>query len=111
MQAVVTAINASNLELSARSDGTVVTVSLPKVTAEYRKNLLSIVKKAREEAKGTVRTQRRPFTQHIQNQKGLRGVPKDILKEWTDTLDTLTAKYVKEIDRMADAKEKEIGGD
>eukprot|EP00009_Paramoeba_aestuarina_P007802 CAMPEP_0201509936 /NCGR_PEP_ID=MMETSP0161_2-20130828/2839_1 /ASSEMBLY_ACC=CAM_ASM_000251 /TAXON_ID=180227 /ORGANISM="Neoparamoeba aestuarina, Strain SoJaBio B1-5/56/2" /LENGTH=218 /DNA_ID=CAMNT_0047905035 /DNA_START=306 /DNA_END=962 /DNA_ORIENTATION=- len=103
------ALDEANLDLTTRPEGTAAVIAtLPKITMDYRKKLVAVVKQIQQDAKNTIRNQRKPFLSHISNQKGKKGVPKDIIKEWQDQLDKLSQDYSKKIDKGAADKEAEI---
>ena len=102
------AIAASDLGISPQNDGKVIRLSFPPLTEERRKELVKTVKKYTEEAKVQIRNIRRDFLDDLKKQKKNGEVTEDDMKSAEKDIQGLTDKYVKEIDDISAAKEKEI---
>ncbi|MCD8390778.1 MAG: ribosome recycling factor, partial [Firmicutes bacterium] len=102
------AIAASDLGLSPQNDGKVIRLSFPPLTEERRKELVKTVKKYTEEAKVQVRNVRRDALDDFKKQKKNGDMTEDDVKEAEKDIQKLTDKFVKEIDDISAAKEKEI---
>ena len=102
------AIRAADLGLNPGNDGVVVRVPIPALTEERRKELVKVAKHAAEEGRVAVRTARRDGNDSLK--KGLKDgkLLEDEDKRGHDRIQELTDKYVKEIDAILAAKEKEI---
>jgi ribosome recycling factor len=101
------AIHASGLGLTPNNDGTVIRLSLPPLTEERRKELTKVVKKFAEEARVAVRNIRRHANDDISKLKGTE-ISDDEIKRQQDSLQKMTDKYVKEIDKHSSDKEAEV---
>lgn len=101
------AIHKSGLGLTPSSDGSVIRISIPTPTEERRKELVKVVKKYGEECRVAVRNIRRDSADHVKKQKS-EGVSEDEIKRKEETLQKVTDKYVKEIDKTIQEKENEI---
>jgi ribosome recycling factor len=99
-------INA-NLGLNPNSDGNIVRVQIPALTEETRKDLVKNVKKEGENSKVTVRNSRKDANSELDKltKEGVSENRRDIEK---DHVQKLTDKYIKDIDTLMAAKEKEI---
>lgn len=101
------AIHKSGLGLTPNSDGTVVRITIPVLTEERRKELTKQVKKFGEEARVSVRNIRRDGADELKKLKGTQ-VSEDEIKRQEESLQKLTDKYVKEIDKQVHDKEQEV---
>ncbi len=102
------AINASDIGISPQNDGKVIRLNFPPLTEERRKELVKTVKKYTEEAKVQIRNIRRDALEQFKTQKKNGEITEDDQKEAEKDIQNLTDKYVKEIDTICSAKEKEI---
>ncbi|MGE0493569.1 MAG: ribosome recycling factor [Vulcanimicrobiota bacterium] len=103
--AIERAIHKSDLGINPSNDGSVIRLGFPALTEERRKDLVKMVKKRAEEARVSIRNIRRDAMEDI---KKVDGVPEDEVKRSQDQVQKLTDRYVDEIDRSLDNKEKEI---
>ena len=102
------AINASDIGLTPQNDGKVIRLNFPPLTEERRKELVKLVKKYSEEAKVQIRNIRRDALESYKAQKKNGEITEDDLKNIEKDIQNLTDKYIKEIDDIDAAKEKEI---
>ena len=101
------AILTSDLGLNPNTDGKIIRLVLPELTEERRKELVKDVKKKGEEAKVAVRNVRRDGNDFLKK-LGKEDVSEDEIKELEDQLQKLTDKFGKDIDKLVEAKSKEI---
>ena len=101
------AILTSDLGLNPSNDGKVIRLVFPELTEERRKELVKDVKKKGEEAKVAVRNVRRDGNVAFKKLKGTE-ISEDEIKDLEDELQKITDKYVAKIDKMVEAKSKEI---
>lgn len=102
------AILKSDLGLNPSNDGSVIRLIIPELTEETRKNLVKNVKKTGEEAKVAIRSIRRDANEKIKALKKDSDMSEDQIKKGEDDVQKKTDLYVKEIDTIILAKEKEI---
>lgn len=102
------AILKSDLGINPTNDGSVIRLLVPELTEETRKNLVKAVKKTGEEAKVAIRSIRRDGNDKIKNLKKDTELSEDSIKKAEEDIQKITDKYVKEIDKIVIAKEKEI---
>jgi len=102
------AILKSDLGLNPSNDGSVIRLIIPELTEETRKNLVKNVKKTGEDAKVAVRSVRRDANEKIKVLKKDSDISEDEIKKGEDQVQKITDSYVKEIDNIISAKEKEI---
>lgn len=102
------AIQKSDIGINPSNDGKVIRLVFPSLTEERRKELTKVVKKHGEEAKVAIRSIRRDTIEHFKVQKKNGDMTEDDLKDAEKDIQTLTDKYIVEIDKVVEAKDKEI---
>ena len=106
--AIEKAIQMSDLGLVPNNDGSQIRLNIPQLTEERRKELVKLVHKRTEEARVAVRNVRRDGNEQLKREEKKDGVSEDQVKVATDDVQKLTDKKMKEIDRLVEAKEKEV---
>ena len=101
------AILVSDLGLNPSNDGKVIRLVFPELTEERRKELVKDVKKKGEAAKVAVRNIRRDGNVAFKKLKGTE-ISEDEIKDLEDELQKITDKYIAQVDKMVEAKSKEI---
>lgn len=102
------AIQAANLGLNPSNDGKVIRIQVPALTAERRQELVKQAKSTAENSRTAIRNIRRDGNEDLKKQQKAGEITEDGLKTETDKLQKLTDKYIDEINKIYDAKEKEI---
>lgn len=102
------AILKSDLGLNPSSDGTVVRIIIPQLTAERRNELVKTVKKKAEDSRVAVRNIRRDTNDHLKKLEKDHLASEDEVKRATDDVQKMTDKFIKEIDHVLEVKESEI---
>lgn len=102
------AINMSDIGINPNNDGRVIRLVFPPLTEERRRDLAKTVKKYAEESKVAVRNVRRDAMDKYKAAKKKSEITEDDLKIIEKDIQELVDKYIKEIDKVAAAKEKEI---
>ena len=102
------AIQKSDLGINPANDGKVIRLIFPELTQERRKELAKVIRKKAEESKVAVRSIRRDAMEDIKKQKKDNHLTEDDQKKLEEKVQKLTDEKVKEIDTIAQAKEKEI---
>lgn len=101
------AIINSELGITPENNGEVIRLSIPPLTEERRKALVKQSKAEAETAKVSVRNARRDAIDGLK--KAVKqGMPEDVEKDAEATAQKLHDKYLKKIDDLFAAKEKEI---
>ncbi len=108
MAAVEKAILKSDLGLTPINDGKIIRIAIPPLTEERRRDLVKVARKYGEEAKVAVRNVRRDSNDSLKKAEKEKEITEDELKKATDVVQKLTDKYVAEVDRRCQEKEKEI---
>ena len=107
LKAIEKAILTSDIGINPTNDGTSIRLVFPELTEDRRKELAKDVKKKGEEAKVAVRNVRRDGNVAFKKLKGTE-ISEDEIKDLEDELQKITDKYVAKIDKMVEAKSKEI---
>lgn len=102
------AILESDLGINPQNDGKVIRLVFPQLTEERRKELIKLVKKYAEESKVAIRNIRRDAVEYYKAQKKKSEITEDDLKDIEKDMQKFTDDYIKEIDAIAEKKEKEL---
>ena len=101
------AIINSELGIMPENNGEIIRLSIPPLTEDRRKQLVKQSKAAAEDAKVSVRNARRDAIDGLK--KAIKqGMPEDVEKDAEATAQKLHDKFIKKIDDLFAAKEKEI---
>ena len=102
------AIQKSDLGINPSNDGKVVRLMVPELTEERRKDLYKQVKKLAEEGKIAIRNTRRDALEAVKKLKKDSKITEDEQKTAETEMQKVTDAKVKELDKIAADKEKEI---
>ena len=102
------AIQASDLGLNPSNDGKVIRISIPPLTAERRKELVKQIKGIADNSRTSIRNIRRDGNDELKKQQKAGELTEDGLKTEEDKLQKLTDSFIAEINKVCEAKEKEI---
>ncbi|MGI6669638.1 MAG: ribosome recycling factor [Acetivibrionales bacterium] len=102
------AIQKSDIGINPINDGKVIRLVFPVLTEERRKELTKAVKKYGEDAKIAVRAVRREAIDRFKQQKKASEITEDDLKVAEKDIQEITDKFIDEIDKTVEKKEKEI---
>ena len=101
------AIMASDIGITPNNDGTVIRLVFPELTEERRKDLVKDVKKKGEEAKVAIRNIRRDANDAFKKLAKTE-ISEDVIKDLEDSVQKITDKYIKDVDKAIEEKSKEI---
>lgn len=102
------AILTSDIGINPNNDGKVIRLSFPELNEERRKEIVKDVKKYAEESKVAIRNARRDGIDEYKALQKDNAISEDELRSAEEDIQKLTDKYVAEIDKTAEAKEKEV---
>ena len=102
------AIQQSDLGINPQNDGTVIRLTFPQLTEQRRKELAKQVQKYGDDAKVAIRNIRRDANDKSKDMKKNGEMTEDEQKASDKTVQDLTDKYTKQLDKITDAKSKEI---
>ena len=101
-------IQKSDIGINPNNDGKVIRLVFPALTEERRKDLTKTAKKEGEEAKVAIRAIRRDSIEGMKAKKKNSEITEDDLKDAEKDIQTITDKYIADIDHIIEAKDKEI---
>lgn len=101
------AIIDSSVGIMPENNGEIIRLGIPALTEERRRDLAKQCSKEAETAKVSVRNARREAIDKLK--KSIKnGVPEDVEKDAEDKCQKLHDKFIKKLDAMLEAKNKEI---
>ncbi len=108
IEAIQKAIQKANLGLSPTNDGTVIRISIPPLTEDRRKELGKLAKKMAEECKIAVRNIRREANDSLKKLEKDKKISEDDHHRATEDVQKRTDEKVEQVDKIMEAKQKEI---
>ena len=108
LKAIEKAILASDIGLNPNNDGKLIRLNFPELTADRRKELAKDIRKMAEDAKVSIRSIRRDGMDAVKEEQKKSEITEDQKADFEDKIQKLTDKYVAEIDKLLENKEKEI---
>ena len=102
------AIMSCDIGINPIDDGRVIRLNFPAPTEERRKQLTKDVSKLGEESKVAVRNVRRDALDKFKAAKKKSEISEDELANLEDEMQKITDKFVKEIEKICESKNKEI---
>ena len=108
LKAIEKALLASDVGITPMNDGKVIRLVFPQLTEERRKEINKSISKMSEEAKVAIRNIRRDANDKSKTMKKNSEMTEDEQKQSDKDIQTLTDKYIKEVETITAAEEKEI---
>lgn len=102
------AILGSELGLNPQNDGTIIRLPIPQLTEERRKDLVKAVKRLGEDAKVSLRNIRRNVNDDIKKLEKSHDIGEDEMHSNQEEIQKLTDRYVKQVEEVISAKEKDV---
>lgn len=102
------AILAANIGLTPGNDGNVIRIQFPALTEDKRKAFVKDVKKIGEDTKVAIRNIRRDQNDKVKASEKAKTLSEDESKKIQDEIQKITDNFIKEVDKIVDAKEKEL---
>lgn len=102
------AIQKSELSVNPNNDGKVIRISIPPLTEERRKELVKLAKNKAEQTRVSIRNIRRDANEELKDKQKDGQISEDESKRGIDEIQRLTDKYIEEINKVLELKEKEI---
>lgn len=102
------AILASDIGINPNNDGKVIRLAFPELNEERRKEIVKDVRKMAEEAKVSIRSIRREGMDEAKVSQKDGQMTEDELKQAENEIQKITDKNIEEIDKILEAKEKEV---
>ena len=108
LKAMEKAILMSDIGITPSNDGKIIRLIFPQLTEERRKELAKQVQKMGEECKVAIRNIRRTANDDIKKQKKDNILTEDDVKDAEKAVQDITDKFIKTVETVTAAKEKEI---
>ncbi len=98
----------ANLGLTPQNDGKLIRLVVPELTEERRKDLVREVKKAAEKCRVDLRNNRRLMNDKVKLLVKDKVISEDEHKRWSEEIQKIMEKFMKQVETILEAKEKEI---
>lgn len=108
VSAVERAIRDAGLGLNPASDGQLVRVPLPPLTAERRIELARLAGKYAEAARVAIRAVRRDGMETLKKLERDHEIGQDVHRDWAEEIQKLTDAYIRKVDEALAAKDADI---
>ena len=102
------AIQASDIGINPQNDGSVLRLTFPPLTEDRRKEIVKTVRATAEDSKVAIRSIRRDCIDKLKKMQKDSEITEDDLKQGEKKIQETTDKFIKDIDSVAAAKEKEV---
>lgn len=102
------AIQTSDLGIHPQNDGSVLRLTFPPMTEDRRREMTKQVSQKGESAKVAIRNIRREANDAVKEQKKNGEMTEDEAKQSDKEIQDLTDQFIKKIDAVIDAKDKEM---
>ena len=108
LKGIERAIQSSDIGINPQNDGKTIRLIFPPLTEERRKEIVKDIAKMAEAKKVHVRNIRRDTIDDLKKLKKNGDITEDDLKNAEKKVQDLTDKYIKSIDSLSEAKQKEV---
>jgi len=98
----------SNLGVNPQSDGNIILLKFPELTAERRRELVKIISEISEKFKISIRNIRRKYIDSVKAEEKDKSISIDESKKFQDEIQKSTDKNTKTIEDLFTSKEQEI---
>ncbi|MGE0081826.1 MAG: ribosome recycling factor [Thiohalomonadaceae bacterium] len=102
------AIMTSDLGLNPATTGTLIRVPMPPLTEERRREMIKVVKHEGENAKVAIRNIRRDANAEVKALLKDKKISQDDERKAEEDIQKLTDRYIAEVDKVVQAKEKDM---
>jgi ribosome recycling factor len=102
------AIIASNIGLTPSVDGKIIRMNVPALTEERRKDIAKTVKKMGEDSKVAIRNVRRDANEIVKADEKAKTLSEDQAKKMGEQVQKITDQFVLEVDKLVEAKTKDV---
>jgi len=102
------AIQKADIGINPNNDGKFIRLTFPVLNEERRKELIKQIKKLAEESKVAIRSIRREAVEAFKKQKKNNEMTEDDLKDAEKEIQTITERFIVDVDKIMTDKEKEI---
>ncbi len=106
LKKIETAIINADLGITPLNDGVMIRVNVPALTEERRRQYVKDVYAMAENSKVAIRNIRRDANSDLKKKE--KEIPEDLLRKYNDDVQKATDEFIKKLDELAKAKEKEL---
>jgi ribosome recycling factor len=108
VQAIEKAILKSDLGLNPATNGMVIRIPLPSLTEDRRRSLVKVVKNEAENGRVAIRNIRRDANGEIKEALKEKQISEDEARGAEEKIQKITDQYVKEVEKLLEAKEADL---
>lgn len=108
VQAIEKAIMKSDLGLNPATNGMTIRIPLPPLTEERRRDLVKVVRHEAENGRVSIRNIRRDANSEIKEALKEKLISEDDAHKAEEKIQKLTDQYVKEVEKLLEAKEADL---
>lgn len=105
---VVKAIQSAELGLNPQAESNLIRIPIPPLSEERRGDLVKLCKKMAEDGRVAIRNIRRDANDKLKKAEKDKNISEDQMHDGIDSIQKITDKYIKEVDVLVVAKEKDI---
>jgi len=108
IQAIEKVIRESDMGLNPATSGDLIRIPMPTLTEERRKDLIKVVKSEGENSKISIRNIRRDCNEALKKMAKEKEISDDDERRVQEEIQKITDEFILEVDRLIDAKEKDL---
>lgn len=108
LRSIEKAIQMSDVGINPQNDGKIIRLIFPPLTEDKRKEIAKDIAHIAEDSKVQIRNVRRDTIEKLKEMKKSGELTEDDLKQGEKKTQEATDKFIKEVDKLADKKKKEI---
>ena len=108
IQTIEKVIRESDMGLNPATSGDLIRIPMPTLTEERRKDLIKVVKSEGENSKISIRNIRRDCNETLKKMSKEKEISDDDERRVQEEIQKITDDFIIEVDRLVDAKEKDL---
>jgi ribosome recycling factor len=108
IQTIEKAIRESDMGLNPATSGELIRIPMPALTEESRRDLIKVVKSEGENSKISIRNIRRDSNETSKKMSKDKEISEDDERGMQENVQKITDEFIVEVDRLIDAKEKDL---
>jgi len=108
IQAIEKIIRESDMGLNPATTGDLIRIPMPALTEERRKDLIKVVKSEGENSKISIRNIRRDCNELLKKMSKEKEISEDDERSMQEQIQKITNEFIIDIDKLIDAKEKDL---
>ena len=108
IQTIEKVIRESDLGLNPSTSGEQIRIPMPALTEERRKDLIKVVKSEGENSKIAIRNIRRDCNEILKKMSKVKEISEDDERRMQEEIQKITDEFIIEIDKLINAKEKDL---